>query len=106
MLNWKTARHGAAKDFVDIACGTPEDIGDINPVGDQTAAFNEISEWIDRGQRMSYRQRSDQLAVIHHEDIGHNDETTVPTTGKCRDRIFDLSRIADRRLYRVDPKRP
>ncbi len=44
MLNGKTPRHGAAKDFVDVACGTPEDIGHIDPVGEQAAAFRKISK--------------------------------------------------------------
>src|SRR5262245_40062082 len=106
MLNWKTARHGAAKNLVDVACGTPEDIGYIDPIGDQAAAFREISEWIDRGQHMSYRQRSNQVAMIGHEDIGHDDEAAVRATGNRRDRIFDLRGVADHRTYRVNPKGP
>src|SRR3982074_3240416 len=98
MLNWKPPWQGAAKDFVDVACGTPEDIGQSNSVGNQTTAFSKISEWINRGQRMSCRERGDQVAVIGHEDIGHNNEGTVRTTGQRRDCVFDLSRVTNRRM--------
>src|SRR5258705_3635001 len=98
MLHWKTARHGAAKDFVDIACGSPDDIGQINSIGDQTTAFSKIAEWIDGGHHMSYREPGDQVAVVGHEDIGHHDESAVRPTGKCHNRIFDLSHITHRRM--------
>src|SRR5215470_2242428 len=99
MLNWKTARRGAAKDLLDVACGSPEEFDHIHPVGDQAAAFSKIFEWIDRGQRMSYRQRGDQVPVIVHEDIGHDDEAAVRTAGKRRNRIFDLGSAAHHRKY-------
>jgi hypothetical protein len=48
---------------------------------------------------MSYCQRSDQVTLFGHKDIGHNDEAAVRTTGKRRDRIFDLSSATDPRNY-------
>ena len=57
-LHWETAWLGTAKDFVDVVCGTPEEVVRIDPIGDQAASCRKISEGIDRGQSMSRRQRN------------------------------------------------
>ena len=55
----------ALEDTIDVAGRAPIGVDRIRPVGDQSAAADEIRERVHRGQLVAGRKRDDQIAMNH-----------------------------------------
>ena len=59
----QVGRFLALEDAINVAGREPVLVGDIRPVGRQTAASDVKGEWVDCGQSVSGRERNDQFAT-------------------------------------------
>ena len=62
-LHWQIGRLLALEDAIDIAGRTAELIGEIRPIGDQPAGYNEVACVVNRRQLSAGCQLDDQIAV-------------------------------------------
>src|SRR5262245_30778630 len=57
----------ALEKAIDVAGRAPELVGEIGPIGDQTAVSNEESVEVDRGYFVLGRKPDDQIAMSHRQ---------------------------------------
>ena len=62
-LYWQVGRFLALEDAIYVPGREPVLVGDIRPVGCQTAVSDVKGEWVDCGQSVSGRERNDQFAT-------------------------------------------
>jgi len=67
-LYWQIGRFLSLEDAIYVPSREPVLVGDIRPVGRQTAASDVKGEWVDCGQSVSGRERNDQFATGARSD--------------------------------------
>src|SRR6516225_7658817 len=105
LLHRQVGRLLASEDTVDIVCRSPEHVGRIRTVSDQTAAFGEMCVGIYGGQAMPSYPLDDQVTTNISEGVGNNDQAATLLSPKCRYNALDVSVVAGGSAGYINPER-
>ena len=64
----------AFEDAIDVSRRTAVLVALVRAIGDQTAGLSEVAEWIDRGQLVPRRERSDPIGMVRGKSVWRDDE--------------------------------
>ena len=64
-------------DAIDIRRRLPVRLRRVDAVGYQASGHAAVTESVDRGQAVPGRQRNDQLAIYHGEDVWQHDKAEI-----------------------------
>src|SRR4029077_6664083 len=84
-LHRKIGRFLALENAVDVAGRAPELVVDIGAEGNQTAADDEVTGEVDRGQSVSGRPRDDQIAMNAGQSASRYDQAAIRSAREGRD---------------------
>src|SRR5262249_59552730 len=92
-LYWQVGRFLALEDAIYVPGRQPVIVGDIRPVGGQTAASDVKGEWVDRGQSVSGRERNNQFATGTRSGARQN-QAAIRRTCKRADGVLRFTSVA------------
>src|SRR5262249_11610857 len=98
----EVGRLGALEDFAGVDTGLTVPFRLAGSVAHQAAGFRKVAQGIDRGNRISRRQRSDLKSPAEQERISADRERVGPIADKRSKRSLDLATVA--RLHDIDLK--
>src|SRR5262249_62157094 len=84
----------APEDAINVPSCTPILVKEIRTIRDQATGADEVALVVDRGKIVPSSKCNNQIAMRCHERAWGHDQSTVGGACECRDRAFDLRRIA------------
>src|SRR5262245_8223466 len=93
-MHGQVSRLLALEDAINVPSCTPILVKVIRTIRDQATGANEVALVVDRGKVVPGSKCNNQIAMREHERAWDHDQSAVGGACECRDRVFDLRRIA------------
>src|SRR5262249_30286685 len=106
LLKWQIARFLAAQNTVDVGSGLAKHCGSIRTVGDQSSGCRKRRIYGDCGNGVASKKGRPLRAKRENSNVGRNKNTAIRLLYQACDGAFDVCKIVNGQIDRLNRKRP